>query len=87
MKFMDKYDSGHIWWADSNETATSALEKEIINSNFREEEISEAINFLKNGKSPGVDGIPAEFIKHCRDVLCAPITMVLNYIIEERNFP
>ena len=42
---------------------------------------------LKNGKSPGVDGIPAEFIKHCRDVLCAPITTVLNYIIEERNFP
>ena len=65
----------------------SALEREIINSNFREDDISEAIKFLKNDKSPGVDCIPAEFIKCCNDELCAPITMVLNFITEQKDFP
>ena len=28
-----------------------------------------------------------EFIKHCKDILADDITMVLNYIVEERIFP
>ena len=87
VEFLKSYDKGQRQCLNTNETAVSALEREIINSSFREDEISEAIKLLKNDKSPGVDCIPAEFIKYCRNILCAPITTVLNYIIEQRDFP
>ena len=46
-----------------------------------------AIDYLKNGKSPGIDGIPAEFIKCCTCTLSPDITLILNYIIGLRDFP
>ena len=63
------------------------LEKFIINQNFWTGEIKSAIDAFKNNKSPGIDAIPAEFIKHCKDILAEDITMILNYVIEERSFP
>ena len=65
----------------------SRLELDVINSLFSKLEIEDAIDCLKNNKSPGADNIPAEFIKCSKDILSEPITEVLNYIIEKRDFP
>ena len=71
--------------ADTN-YGNSAIE-EIINSNFTYDEINSAIEFLKSNKSPGIDDIPAEFIKACKSTLTQPIMVALNHIIEARDFP
>ena len=46
-----------------------------------------AIDYLKNDKSPGIDGISAEFIKSYKSILSPDITNILNYIGGARNFP
>ena len=60
---------------------------ENFNRNFTVEEIDSIICSLKQNKAPGIDQIPAEFIKHCKTDLLEDITGVLNYIIEQREFP
>ena len=67
-------------------TAFSTLELEIINRNFTVQEVENSIDYLKNKKSPGIDNIPAEFIKGCK-LSISQLTNVLNYIIEQRDFP
>ena len=69
------------------ESEKLSLVAEIINSNFTQEEIICAINSLKPNRSPGIDGVPGEFVKARKEGLAEPITLVLNYIIEHRNFP
>ena len=68
-------------------TGNDCVVSEIINQNFKEDEISECIIQLKNNKSPGTDGIPSEFFKMCKDTLVPYITEIFNYIIEFREFP
>ena len=63
------------------------MEYEILNSNFTVDEINASINTLRNNKSPGIDCIPSEFWKHCRDIISEDITELFNYIIETREFP
>ena len=46
-----------------------------------------AIDYLKNGKSPGADSIPAELKKTCKPILSPDIAHVLNYIIGAGDFP
>ena len=60
---------------------------EILNRNFSVEELSYAIDSLKNKKSPGVDAIPAEMIKFCRDKLIPDLHLIFNYMLEKREFP
>ena len=79
--FLDEYDKTGVTNFDSE------IETYMIIMNFSEDEISSAIDSLKSSKSPGLDAIPAESIKHCRDILARDITTILNYIIEEVNFP
>jgi len=45
------------------------------------------LNKLKTNKSPGYDRIPSELIKYLNDLVASDITMMLNYIIELREFP
>ena len=79
--FLEKY-------ANSNSSNyDSDITKFIINQNFSTDEIKSAIDALKNNKSPGIDAFPAEFVKYCKDILAEDITMILNYVVEERNFP
>ena len=63
------------------------IENYIINNNFTDSEIFSAIDALKNNKSPGIDAITAEFLKHSKDILAGDIATILNYEIEKRNFP
>ena len=51
---------------------------DIINGNFSDEEIGNAIDYLKNNKTPGVDNINAEFLKSSKIELVPWITLVLK---------
>ena len=80
--FLDKYESGEL-----DIIMKQSLESQIVNDNFTSHEINQAINSLKRNKSPGIDGIPAEFLKHCKDVLLGDIKYLFNYIIDHQYFP
>ena len=62
-------------------------ESSTLNANFTWDEIEAAIDYLKCKKSPGVDNIPVEFIKACKEGLANDLVDVFNYIIEKRDFP
>ena len=68
-------------------TIPNAIQYSIINDNITTAEVERAIDYLKNNKSPGIDGIPAELIKCCISILAVDITLVLNYAIGQRDFP
>ena len=78
---MEKYDQENCILKSGFPT----LELEIINKNFTVEEVNQSINYLKNNKSPGIDNIPAEFIKECKNEVAVHLTDALNYIIEKRD--
>ena len=80
--FLKKYDSKEITPTNTNE-----LELSVLNSDFTVDEISSCIDSLKNNKSAGIDMIPAEFLKACKEELLEDITMILNYFIDNENFP
>ena len=42
-------------------------ESSTLNANFTRDEIEAAIDYSKCKKSPGVDNIPAKFIKACQE--------------------
>ena len=42
---------------------------------------------LKSNKSPGIDYIPAEFIKAGVDIISYDVAELFNYAIENRDFP
>ena len=53
---------------------------------FSEEEIKKAVKRLKNGKSPGIDGMAAEMLKHAPDIVHQTIAEVLNKSIESEDY-
>ena len=82
LDFLKRYDKRDVSWQENR-----CLKLQIINDNFTESEISDTIESLKNNKSPGIDLIPAEFIKVCKPELVPLITDALNYIISNRDYP
>ena len=80
LNFLHQYDTGKY-------VRNISLEYDIINDNITNTEVARAIDYLKNNKSPGMDSIPAEFIKTCKSALCPDISLVLNYIIQLQDFP
>ena len=51
------------------------------------QEVTLAIKWLKNNKSPGSDGIPAEYVKVSGDVLAEHLHIVLQKIWSEEELP
>ena len=82
VEFLTDYDSGY-----KNESGKLLSVKEIINSNYIQKEVISAINSLKPNRSPGIDGVPAEFVKACKECLAEPVTLVFNYITAHRDIP
>ena len=80
--FLKQYDNDNKFYTTNISTV-----EEILNDNFTVEEIEYAIDCLKTNKTPGLDSIPAKFIKACKHVLSPTIATVFNYIIEHRDFP
>ena len=62
LKFPQQHGTGYY-------VRNPSLEINIINDNFTIEEVETAIDYLKNGKRPRIDGIPAKFIKCCKCTL------------------
>ena len=51
------------------------------------EEVKSSILSLKNGKSPGVDGIPGEVIKYGGDELCEALHIFIIEMWEKEQVP
>jgi hypothetical protein len=66
---------------------TDTLKLDILNRNIEHDEVAFVIKTLKNNKSPGLDGIPAEYIKNLQEHHTDFITTLFNYIIEKRTYP
>ena len=62
-------------------------ESDMINRNFTVAEVEAAIDYLKNGKSAGIDCIPPEFLKASKSSISEDLCNIFNYIIEKRDFP
>ena len=75
LAFLNDYDSGCKY-----ETREISLVERIINSNFTQEEVVLAISSLKPNRSPGIDGVPAEFIKACKQQSCQPFQNFRNLL-------
>ena len=80
--FLDSYDNNA-----SSPPVVNSKELEVLNAEISEDEVSSAIDSLKNNKSCGIDAIPGEFLKICKDVLSPDITTLFNYFIETEHFP
>ena len=63
------------------------IEFDILNRNFTADEIKSSIMSLKSNKSPGIDYIPAEFLKAGVDIISYDVAELFNYVIENREFP
>jgi hypothetical protein len=50
-------------------------------------EVRQAIARLKNGKSPGPDGIPAEFYKAAVDEVAPELTLLIGKVWDKRVGP
>ena len=82
IEFLHKYDADVLQLPVRDE-----LKHVLLNDNFTLEEISNTIDQLKGGKAPGIDLIPAEFVKHCKPELLSTIKDILNYMIDNKEFP
>ena len=80
-QFLVNYSSGEL------KASKCPLEHEILNNDFTKDEVLSAIDSLKRNKSPGADYIAPEFIKFLKYELLEDITVMYNYIIENRSFP
>ena len=70
-----------------NEPIRDQLEFAILNQNITVGEIEAAIDSLKNNKPVGIDMIPAEFIRYNKTIIMNDLCILLNYIIEQEEFP
>ena len=62
-------------------------QNDTINVAFTYKEISDHIRSLKNNKSPGIDNILNEFIKHCPNELILIIVKLFNVILDSGIIP
>jgi hypothetical protein len=62
-------------------------ESSMLNTVISGEEVELAVRNLKNGKSPGTDGVPGEFYKYSLDRLGLILVELFNNICETGVFP
>ena len=60
---------------------------DILNENVKVEEIEYVVRKLKNGKSPGIDHIPVEFIKESIDIIKHDLQHIFNYVLSYEKYP
>ena len=70
------------------------IEKKIKNSDMKFLnrvitilELEQALKMTKENKSPGIDGISANFYKNCFQIIGEPLTKVLNNCFCMGHFP
>ncbi len=70
-----------------NNDETFVLISDIMNSVVTLEEVVHAINMLKSGKSPGIDGVPIDIFKSLQNDLSPNLVILFNYILEKGVYP
>ena len=79
--FMRSYESS------PQDPQKNTLIKDILSRHITIEEVNSGIERLKSGKSPGIDCIPAEFVKYAREELVHDLVLLFNYVIEMGVYP
>ena len=86
-----QYDEKAIKYLEDDKStispAINPIEFDILNRNFTASKIKSSILSLKSNKAPGIDYIPAEFLKAGVDIISYDIAELFNYLIEDMNFP
>ena len=59
----------------------------ILNSPISTDEVHAAISKLKKGKTPGLDGLPAEILILNKDTVSPHLTHLYNYILDKVEYP
>jgi len=72
---------------DIEEQDVSGCSSYILDAPISREEISTAIEGLKNNKSPGIDGTIIELFKCGKDFLIPYLEIILNSAFESSHFP
>jgi hypothetical protein len=80
--FLAKYDNGEI-----EGMIKDSLELKILNDNISLGEVTSAVKKLKANKSPGLDMIPAEFVKQNVHHLKSHLVTLYNYILSVGEYP
>ena len=62
-------------------------DESIFNDEISLNEISESISNLKTNKSPGIDGLPTEFLKYSSHIIKEPLYFIFNHIFLSGSFP
>ena len=60
---------------------------DVDNGQIQEEEVMKGIKALKNGKTPGIDGISAELLKHGQQELTQQLTHLFNLAWSSEKVP
>ena len=74
----------YIWQTWDN---TRRNRKKLLTKTLEQSEIKIAISELKEGKSPGIDGIPLEFYKTFWEDLKEILTELFIFILESNTIP
>ena len=73
--------------ADLHMNDPDGIVLDTLDQPISENEIRESIEYLKNNKSPGIDGIPAEFFKKCSNIIVPLLWKLFNKIFNTGDFP
>ena len=65
----------------------NALMLHTLNCNFSEEKVIAAVHKLKCGKSPGLDGMPVEFVKSSISEIKTDLVTLFNYVLSKEEYP
>uniref|UniRef100_A0A670K7G8 Reverse transcriptase domain-containing protein n=1 Tax=Podarcis muralis TaxID=64176 RepID=A0A670K7G8_PODMU len=68
-------------------TKLSEENRTILNGKITRQEIEQAIQNMKQGKSPGPDGLTSKYYKILKDYLIQPLMEVSNEIMEGKKAP
>lgn len=66
---------------------SSTIEPSVTDQPITVNEVQQAMDSLKFGKAPGIDGICNDFYKYLSNHLCQPLALLFNYIWERGIYP
>lgn len=65
----------------------SEEQRAVMEAPINEQKIRKAISMLKEGRSPGLDGLPAEYYKKFIDILAPELIEVLSESFKNKQLP
>lgn len=59
----------------------------LLTFNFTHDDVLNALRELDTSKGAGADGVPPILMKKCTTTLVAPLTILFNSSLEQKNVP